>query len=102
MEKTPTEIRMHIPLFIEHDRQGTYFTLPFSMPANTESFSLTYSYERHHETESQMENGSFVSRKEINIIDLGLIAPDGTRVGASGSDKLSIFVSATHATPGYH
>ena len=102
MDKTPTETRMHIPSFIEHDRQGTYFTLPFSMPANTESFSLTYSYERHHETESQMENGSFVSRKEINIIDLGLIAPDGTQVGASGSDKLSIFVSETHATPGYH
>jgi hypothetical protein len=102
MDKTPTEIRMHIPLFIEHDRQGTYFTLPFSMPANTESFSLTYSYERHHETESQMEDGSFSSRKEVNIIDLGLIAPDGAQVGASGSDKLSIFVSETESTPGYH
>src|SRR4030042_5795232 len=102
MDKTPTETRMHIPLFIEHDRQGTYFTLPFTLPAKNESFSLTYSYKRHHETENQMENGSFLSRKEINIIDLGLIAPDGTQVGASGSDKLSIFISETHATPGYH
>ena len=102
MDKTPTETRLQIPLFIDHSRQGTYFTLPFSMPANTESFSLTYSYKRHHETANQVENGHFISRKEINIIDLGLISPDGTQVGASGSDKLSIFLSETHATPGYH
>ena len=48
-----------------------------------------------------MENGSFISRREINIVDLGLIAPDGRQVGASGADKLSIFISETHATPGY-
>jgi hypothetical protein len=89
-------------LFIDHNQQGTYFTFPFSMPANTESFSLTYSYKRHAESENQVENGSFTSRREINIIDLGLIAPDGTQVGASGADKLSIFISETHATPGYH
>ena len=93
---------MQIPLFIDHSRQGTYFTLPFSMPEGIESFSLSYSYERHHESENQVENGSFISLTEINIIDLGLIAPDGTQVGASGSDKLSILISETDATPGYH
>ncbi len=102
MDKKPTETRKQIPLFIDHGRQGTYFTVPFNMPANTESFSLTYSYKRHAETESHVENGYFTSRREINIIDLGLIAPDGTQVGASGSDKLSICVSETYATPGYH
>jgi hypothetical protein len=102
MDKKPDETRMQIPLFIEHGRQGTYFTIPFTMPANTESFSLTYHYKRHHESETQVEYGSFTSRKEINIIDLGLIAPDGTQVGASGSDKLSITVSETFSTPGYH
>jgi hypothetical protein len=102
MDISPTETRMEIPLFIEHSRQGTYFTLPFKMPANTASFSLTYSYVRHHETEIQMESGKFISRKEVNIIDLGLIAPDGTQVGASGSDKDCIFISETQATPGYH
>ncbi len=45
---------------------------------------------------------SFTSRREINIVDLGLITPDGKQVGASGADKLSIFVSETRATPGYH
>jgi hypothetical protein len=71
------------------------------MPPNTEAFSLTYRYERHHESEIRMENGSFISRQEINIIDLGIIAPDGTQVGASGSDKTAIQICETHATPGY-
>jgi hypothetical protein len=102
MEHNPNETRMQIPLFIEHSKQGTYFTIPFTMPATTETFSLTYHYKRHHESETQVEHGSFISRKEINIIDLGLIAPNGTQVGASGSDKSSIFVSETRATPGYH
>jgi len=102
MDKKANETGMQIPLFIEHGRQGTYFTLPFTMPANTESFTLTYQYQRHHESAARVENGSFISRKEINIIDLGLIAPDATQVGASGSDKSSIFISETEATPGYH
>lgn len=67
------------------------------MPADTESLTLAYYYERHHET----RNGNFTSRQEINIIDLGLIAPDGNQVGASGSDKREIMVSETLATPGY-
>jgi len=95
-ETNPT--RMQIPLFIDHSRQGTYFTLPFKMPANIESFFLTYSYKRHAETEIQVEHGNFTSRKEVNIVDLGLIAPDGRQVGASGSDKTSISISELHAT----
>ena len=101
MDHKTLETHIHIPLFIDHSQQGNYFTLPFTMPADTESFSLTYSYERHQEIESAVENGRFFSRKEINIIDLGLIGPDGTQVGASGSDKLSITISETEATPGY-
>ncbi len=51
--------------------------------------------------QAQAGKDGFSSRQEINIIDLGLIAPDGTQVGASGSDKTRIQVSATFATPGY-
>lgn len=69
------------------------------MPAGTESFRLTYRYERHRE--GKADSTGFRPRREINIIDLGLIAPDGTQVGASGSDKLEIEVSETRATPGY-
>jgi len=71
------------------------------MPPDTESFSLTYRYERHNESETRVANGRFISRQEINIIDLGIIAPDGTQVGASGSDKTEIQISETRATPGY-
>lgn len=98
----PVDLKISIPLFIEHAREGTYFTLPFTMPPDIESVTLTYAYQRQRENEVKAEQGVFISRAEINIIDLGLIAPDGSQVGASGSDKLSISISETHATPGYH
>src|SRR5512133_260620 len=88
-------------ILIPLDKQGTYFTIPFSMPPDTEEMTLRYFYERHHETDNTLEKGSFRSRQEVNIIDLGLIAPDGKQVGASGSDKTKITLSATSATPGY-
>jgi hypothetical protein len=69
------------------------------MPPDTEMFSLCYRYERKHEGAPGKDG--FTSRQENNIIDLGLIAPDGTQVGASGSDKTEIQVSETYATPGY-
>jgi hypothetical protein len=71
------------------------------MPPNTETFSLAYRYERYHESETRVENGSYISRQEINIIDLGILAPNGAQVGVSGSDKTEITISETYATPGY-
>jgi hypothetical protein len=68
------------------------------MPPDTESFTLRYHYERHHESAG---SGGFISRQEINIIDLGLIASNGVQVGASGADKSEITVSERYATPGY-
>ena len=87
-----------IDFHIGKEREGSYFTIPFEMPPDVERLSLKYAYERHHAT----RQGDFTSRTEINIIDLGLIAPDGTQVGASGSDKTFIEISETNATPGYH
>jgi hypothetical protein len=92
---------MILELFIEHAREGTYFTLPFAMPDDIESMTLNYRHERHREKDSAVGNGTFRSRQEVNIIDLGLIAPDGTQVGASGADKIEFSLSATNATPGY-
>ena len=88
-------------IFIEHEKEGTYFTLPFSMPADTESMTLTYQYANHTEKEKTIEAGSFVAKPQTSIIDLGLIAPDGRQVGASGSNKTEISISETYATPGY-
>ena len=93
---------LNLQIFIEPGQAGSYFTLPFPMPPDTERLHLTYHYERHRENESRGESGSFFSRREINIIDLGLVAPDGSQVGASGSDKTEIWISETQATPGYN
>lgn len=90
-----------IQFFVEHGREGTYIPLPFSMPPDIEAFSLTYRYERHQESEIGVDHGRFISRQEINIIDLGIIAPNGAQVGASGADKTEIRISETLATPGY-
>lgn len=86
---------------IEHEKEGTYFTLPFSMPVDTESMTLTYQYASHTEKEKTIEAGSFVTKLQTSIIDLGLIAPDGRQVGASGSNKTEIYISENYATPGY-
>ncbi len=88
-------------LFIEPDRQGLYFYLPFDMPKDVESLVLSYVYERFHTDDAPLARGTFSARQEINIIDLGLVAPDGRQVGASGSDKRSITLSEVAATPGY-
>lgn len=90
-----------IEFHIEHSREGSYFTLPFTMPPDTEIMTLNYRYQRYREADSPIENGVFTSKQEVNIIDLGLIAPDGSQVGASGSDKSEISLSAVSATPGY-
>lgn len=100
-EKIPIETQLTIQYFVEHAQEGAYLILPFTLPPDTESFSLSYRYERHHESEIRVEKGSFISRQEINIIDLGILDPDGIQVGASGSDKTDIYISETHATPGY-
>ncbi len=89
-------------IHIEHEKEGTYFTLPFSMPDDIEWMTLSYEYAGYDDKENVLENGSFVARQQVNIIDLGLIAPDGSQVGASGSDKKEITVSEVYATPGYN
>ncbi len=93
MQQTQT-----LELFIEPAQMGSYFTLPFSMPVDVESFTIRYNYERFHLGDTS--NG-FTPRTEINIIDIGLISPDGRQVGASGSNKTEITLGPTVSTPGF-
>ena len=86
---------------IPHEKEGEYLTLSFQMPENIREFSLDYDYPSHQEEQITSEYGSGTISREINIIDLGLINPDGVQVGASGSDKRSFTLSAVDATPGY-
>lgn len=90
-----------LELFIPHARQGEYFTLPFEVPEATAEMTLTYSYQRHTTSQAPAGLGEFERSEKINTIDLGLLSPDGRQVGASGSDKLSVTISETTATPGY-
>ncbi|HRE28862.1 MAG TPA: hypothetical protein PK954_19630, partial [Anaerolineales bacterium] len=77
----------------------TYFTVPFQVPEGVATLTLRYRYERRPAVLTPTSGGVFTARPEVNVIDLGLIAPDGSQVGASGSDKTEITVSATRATP---
>ncbi|MBN2148505.1 MAG: CehA/McbA family metallohydrolase [Anaerolineales bacterium] len=86
---------------IDPSQQGSYFTIPFSVPDGIEALSLSYRYERRLMEEQPIPGGSFTNRSEANIIDLGLIDPNGLQVGASGSDKTDVTLSETQATPGY-
>ncbi len=90
-----------IDLQIEHKQQGSYFTIPFEVPSGIESIDLFYTYPRRPSSEEQLPNGVFTATPELNIVDLGLVAPDGRQVGASGSDKTRVRISESEATPGY-
>ncbi len=90
-----------LQLHIDPSRQGSYFTLPFQVPEGIESLSVRYSYVRRASLDQPLPGGIFTARPEMNIVDIGLIAPDGSQVGASGSDKLEVTVSDTFSTPGY-
>lgn len=86
---------------IPHEREGTFFQVPVTIPEGIESLCLRYQYPRFAEEQRSYGAATFTARKEINIVDLGLIGPDSSQVGASGSDKEEIFVSEVSATPGY-
>jgi hypothetical protein len=86
-------------IFISHSQQGSYFTIPLKIPEGVASLTLSYSYA--HYDENRDVNAVFTSRQQVNIIDLGLIAPDGSQVGASGSDKTEVYIDEVRATPGY-
>ncbi|MAT45298.1 MAG: hypothetical protein CL609_23460 [Anaerolineaceae bacterium] len=87
--------------FIEPAQQGSYFTIPFNIPQGVEVLHVRYAYNRFNEQDTRIENRIIGSKEEVNIIDLGLLDPQGNQVGTSGSDKESFFVSEPLATPGY-
>ena len=95
------EKHIQLEYFVPHEKEGHYLTLPFQMPENIAEFSLSYHYQKDQVEPIQVENGTFLSSRQINILDLGLVGPNGEQVGASGSDKSAFTLSALDATPGY-
>jgi hypothetical protein len=86
---------------IRPNQMGEYLNLPFTMPENTAELQLSYHYPAFNEIPQVLPNGQFTQQERVNIVDLGLIGPDGRQVGASGMDKSSIFINGRDATPGY-
>ncbi len=92
---------IHQSIRIEQSQQGSYFYVPFEVPAGINCLKIKYEYARRPGENQDIPNGSFLAMPEINIIDIGLIDPNGEQIGASGSDKTVFFVSEYESTPGY-
>lgn len=99
-ENAPTELTLQ--RFVNPAEEGQYLLLPFEMPPDTAHFTLRYTYPRDHTGMASAETGTFQTHERVNIIDLGLIGPDGRQVGASGSGISEVQISANAATRGYH
>lgn len=71
---------------ISKEKEGTYFSIPFTLDSDADILSLSYSYDK--------KNGE-------NCIDLGLEDPEGRFLGWSGSSRNKIQVGKYDSTPGY-
>lgn len=99
MTSTPSQEHRILEVFIKPEQKRSYFNVPFDMPENVETLTLAYRYDR---SIPAAAAGGFSSAESVNTIDLGLIAPDGSQAGASGSDKTEITIGPVSATPGYN
>lgn len=86
-----------LSLHIEKRQEGSYFTLPVEVPGETERLDVFYEYQRFAED----SDGSRTITREICIVDLALSAPGGEYVGASGSDRTHVWISASGSAQGY-
>ena len=76
---------------VEKSREGSYYSLPFSVPAGVCSVTVAYRYPK-----ESMDNAA-----PENIIDLGLEDEQGQFLGWSGSSRSSVTVGEYDSTPGY-
>lgn len=76
---------------------GRYLRLPFDVPPVTERVEAEYAYPRF--ATEDLPDGR--RRQEAATIDLGLYDETGRLRGWSGSERTSVVVSASSATPGY-
>jgi len=72
----------HINYKIPKEAEGTYFSIPFHVPANLERITVSYQYDG-------------------GVVDLGLMGVKEKFLGWSGSARSSIWVGPHSATPGY-
>lgn len=75
----------------------TFVKLPFDMPAGIERIEVEYDYPRF--IEDIFPEGR--SRREANIIDLGIFDEQDRLWGWSGSNQKAVYSSSVNASPGY-
>ncbi len=86
----PLVIRHHIP----KAREGSYYALPFDVPAGVDAVTVAYDY-------PSRGRGVMKDLKPSNTVDLGLCNEKGEFLGWSGSAHKSITVGAYASSPGY-
>jgi hypothetical protein len=91
------ERELHFTRTYGPDDQGQYLRLPFEVPPDTDRVEVEYAYERF--VTEDLPDGR--RRREAAIVDLGLYDETGRLRGWSGSERASVAISASSATPGY-
>lgn len=94
MEETLT-IHRHI----SREEQGSYFEIPLDIPDQVCRLDVRYQYPRLHR--EPLAQGKGTKIQECNVIDLGLNSQEHGFIGASGSNRTHIWVSAGDSVKGY-
>lgn len=91
------EQEISFTLHIPHEKERTYFEIPFSVPENVCRIDISYTYPRRRDHAAD----GFTLRTEDNIVDLAVRDGRGEFVGSSGSDRNAIHLSAWDSAQGY-
>ena len=75
---------IQVQRFVEKSEEGLYLTVPFEVPEDTESFHISYEYDR-----------------KKAIIDIGLNDSNGSFCGWAGSDRDALQISEINSSPGF-
>lgn len=86
-----------ISIHVESSSEKQYLQVPFTVPEDVSRIDIEYDYIRH-----RTENTQYGQRSaEVNIIDIGLHAPNDDFVGTSGSNRKHIWISESNSSLGY-
>ncbi len=85
-----------IEKMISHQEQRQYIRVPIDILDNVQRIDIQYDYD-HFQT---LEKGNYTFREEINIVDFALEDENFNLLGATGSNKRSVFIKEDIATPG--
>lgn len=79
---------------ITKDKEGLYYTVPFTVPENVVKITVDYDYYK-------PTKGMLGDLKPSNTVDLGLCDEKGNFLGWSGSAHKSIYVGEFQSSKGY-